>query len=58
MWGLSSARISSLHNSVYLNPPKTACGYPCGGVIKKKNTVTHAVLSTYDMLLSMYIHCG
>ena len=39
IWGLSSAMISSLHNSfrppeMELNPMKTASGCQCGGVIK------------------------
>ena len=36
-----SAKISSLHNSTHapeieINPPKTACGFPCSGVMKNK----------------------
>ena len=39
MWRLSSAMISSFHNSMYplereINPPKTTCMCPCGGVLK------------------------
>ena len=47
--GTIFSQISSLHNSMHprkmeINPPKTVCGYPCGGVIK---TVTRAILSPY-----------
>ena len=46
MWGLSSAMLSCYHNSSHppemeMNPPKMACGCPCGEVIKKK--VTHSI---------------
>ena len=57
MWGLSSARISSLHNSVYLNPPKTACGYPCGRVTKKiKNGHSCKPLTLWNVLVSVQLH--
>ena len=49
MWGLSSAVISSLHNSLHpqqkeTDLPKTACDCSCGGVIKKKKKEKKKVL--------------
>ena len=47
-WGLFSAMIGSLHNSIHplemqIHPLKTVCSCPCGRVIKP---VTHTVLSS------------
>ena len=54
MLELSSAMIiSSLHNSshppeIEINPPKTACGYLCGGVTPTKHTHTHTHTHTHS----------
>ena len=49
--------ISCLYSSIHppeieADPPKTVCGCPFGGTVKK--TATHAVPSPYGMQLSMY----
>lgn len=69
MWGLSSAIISSLRNSIHhpemeMNPPEMACGCPHGIVIIKKWSHTQ---SSYPMecicwctvaYISIYIYIG
>ena len=60
MWELSPAMIHSLYNSIHppemeINPLKTACGFPCDGVMKKENKHgQHTLLASYRMHLSMY----
>ena len=43
MWGQFSAMTGSLHDSIHppemeINPPRMACGCPCGGVIKQPHS--------------------
>ena len=68
MWGLSSAIISSLHNSIHhpemeMNPPEMACGCPHGIVIIK-NGHTHNPLTQWNVFVSVqlriyiYIYIG
>ena len=49
LWGLSSAMISSLHNSLYppemdKNPLMMVCGGTCGGLLKDDHTCNRLIL--------------
>ena len=59
MWGLSSAIISSLHNSIHhpemeMNPPEMACGCPHDIVIIK-NGHTHNPLTQWNVFVSVQL---
>ena len=59
MWGLFSAIISSLHDSIHpqlmeKNPPKTACGCPFGEVIKESHTCNPLVV--WHAFVSVQLH--
>ena len=53
--GVSTAMISPLHSIIHaakmeINPPKTACGYPCDG--GNDRTTAQAILSPYGLPLT------
>ena len=69
MWGLSLVMSSSLHNTMNsihppqlkINTPKTVCGCPCSGVIKKKkikkkcNTCNPPTL--WNVFVNVFVTC-
>ena len=58
MRGLCSAMTGSLHNSIHLpemeiNPPRMACGCPCGDAIKHHTPSSHTL---WNACVSVQLH--